>query len=167
MEQREFFASMKLSLQARRFFCSGGRGDNLSRSLFFLFFLFAVFLSAVPLVHATEQPVQPPPIDLMSEAMQVAGYLLIFMVLAALVVHLGKRYQPGLGGMGPICIEDGRNLAPGVGLRLVRVGSRAWLLGVTKDRISMLAEISAQEIAAAAIPQPPSSTTSQPKEPAT
>ncbi len=117
-------------------------------------------------LHAAEEGAEPP-IDLMSEAAQVAGYLLIFIVLAALVVHLGKRYQPGLGGLGPIRIEDGRNLAPGIGLRLVRVGGRAWLLGVTKDRVSLLAELSARELATATASQAPPEPTPPPKETAT
>lgn len=94
-----------------------------------------------------------PPIDLMAEATQVGGYLLLLIVLAVLAIHLGKRFQPGLGGQGPICIEDGRNLAPGVGVRLVRVGSRAWLLGVTKDQVSLLAELDAGDFTTSSTPK--------------
>ena len=106
---------------------------------------FTLSSAAQPLLAAAEAG-SPPPIDLWSEAVQVAGYLLILLVLALLVVHLGRRFQPGLGGNGPIRIEDGRNLAPGVGVRLIRVGARAWLVGVTKDRISLLAEMKANEM---------------------
>ena len=88
-----------------------------------------------------------PPIDLLGEATQVAGYLLILIVLAALAVHLGRRFRPGLGGEGPIHVLDGRNLAPGIGVRLIRVGSQSWLVGVTKERVSLLAEITTEDLA--------------------
>lgn len=116
------------------------------------FFLLVFFVSP-PLAQAADAAAEPP-IDLAAKAVQVAGYLLIFIVLAALAVHLAKRYQPTLGGSGPIHIVDGRNLAPGVGVRLVRVGSRAWLLGVTRDRISMLAELPAHEVLASGQREP-------------
>ena len=89
---------------------------------------------------------QAPPIDLMGEAVQVAGYLLILIILAALVVHLGRCFRPGLGGHGPIHVVDGRNLAPGVGVRLIRIGSQGWLVGVTKDRVSLLSEVAMEDL---------------------
>lgn len=95
-----------------------------------------------------------PPVDLFAKALEVAGYLLIFIVLAALVVHLGKRFQTQLGNRGLIQIEDGHSFAPGVGIRLVRVGSRAWLLGITRERISLLAEISEKELHTTGEPHP-------------
>ena len=106
-----------------------------------LFFLSAPLLGLISaaFVHATEEAA--PPIDLVAEAVQLTGYLLILVVLAALAVHLGRRFRPGLGGDGPIHVIDGRNLAPGVGVRLIRVGSQSWLVGVTKEHVSLLAEV--------------------------
>lgn len=77
---------------------------------------------------------------------KVAVYLLIFIVLAILVVHLSKRLRPQWRGTGPIFIEDGRNLAPGVGVRLIRVGVRYWLIGVTKEHVTLLAELSEEDL---------------------
>ncbi|MBF0627711.1 MAG: flagellar biosynthetic protein FliO [Magnetococcales bacterium] len=86
------------------------------------------------------------PVDLVGEATRVAGYLLLLIALGALAVRFGRKYAPQMGGAGPIQIEDGRNFSPGVGVRLVRVGGRHWLLGVSKDRVTLLAEISSQEL---------------------
>lgn len=117
-------------------------------------------------VLATLSPCNPswaeegaPVVDLWTKGVEISGYLFIFIVLAALVVHLTKRYQPHWGAAGPIQLVDGRNLGPGLGVRLVRVGSRAWLLGVTRERISLLAELSASELPAtpSAPRHPPSS----------
>lgn len=77
---------------------------------------------------------------------KIAVYLLIFIVLAVLVVHLSKRLRPQWRGTGPIFIEDGRNLAPGVGVRLIRVGVRYWLIGVTKEHVTLLAELSEEDL---------------------
>jgi flagellar biogenesis protein FliO len=89
------------------------------------------------------------PINLMEQGLEVAGYLLLLMVFAVVVIRLGKNFQPRIGASGLIRIEDGHNLAPGVGVRLVRVGSRAWLVGVTKERVSLLAEMSQEELQSA------------------
>lgn len=86
------------------------------------------------------------PINLPAEAVQIAGYLLIFIALAVFVVYLGRRFRPQWRGGGPIFIEDGRNLAPGVGVRLLRVGSRYFLVGVTKERVSLLGELTEEEL---------------------
>ncbi|MBF0110252.1 MAG: flagellar biosynthetic protein FliO [Magnetococcales bacterium] len=87
-----------------------------------------------------------PTMDLWAKGVEVAGYLFIFVVLAALAVHLTRRYQPSWGAPGPIHVVDGRNLGPGMGIRLVRIGARAWLLGVTRERISLLAELDAADL---------------------
>ncbi|MBF0340886.1 MAG: flagellar biosynthetic protein FliO [Magnetococcales bacterium] len=86
------------------------------------------------------------PVDLAGEAARVAGYLLLLMALGALAVRISRKYTPGIGGGGPIRIEDGRNFSPGVGVRLVRVGSRVWLLGVSRDRVTLLAEMAPEEL---------------------
>ncbi|OSM00370.1 putative flagellar protein FliO/FliZ [Magnetofaba australis IT-1] len=88
---------------------------------------------------------QQPPINLMEEAVRIAGYLLALIAVAALVIQINKRLQPKLGASGVIQVLASRALGPGVGVRLVQVGSRAWLLGVGKDRINLLAELSSQE----------------------
>ena len=98
-------------------------------------------------VVSTKATVEP--INLMEEGLEVAGYLLILMVFAAVVIRLGRRFQPRMGAGGLIQIEDGHNLAPGVGVRLIRVGSRAWLVGVTRERVSLLAEMSREEMESA------------------
>ncbi|MEO5338969.1 MAG: flagellar biosynthetic protein FliO [Magnetococcus sp. MYC-9] len=82
----------------------------------------------------------------MAEATQVAGYLLVLGALAALVVYVSKRLRPQWRGSGPIFIEDGRNLAPGVGVRLIRVGARYWLIGITKENVSLLAELTEEDL---------------------
>ncbi|HIJ83905.1 MAG: hypothetical protein HW380_384 [Magnetococcales bacterium] len=95
-----------------------------------------------------------PELDLWAKGVEVSGYLLIFIVLAALAVHLAKRYRPHWAASGPIHVVDGRTLGPGVGIRLVRIGSRAWLLGITRERISLLAELNAAELSATASAHP-------------
>ncbi|MBF0294041.1 MAG: flagellar biosynthetic protein FliO [Magnetococcales bacterium] len=87
-----------------------------------------------------------PPIDLAGEVTRIVGYLLLLIVLATLATRLGRKYAPRMGGGGPIRIEDGRNFSPGVGVRLVRVGSRAWLLGVSRDRVTLLAEMAPEDL---------------------
>lgn len=125
--------------------------------LFVLSAVFAGILSDVaflPSAFAEEKAAQP--VDLAGESAQmagylpqVAGYLLILIVLATLAVHLGRRFRPGLGGgRGPIHIVDGHNLAPGVGVRLIRIGSQGWLIGVTKERISLLASVAMEDLSA-------------------
>ncbi|MEO5345172.1 MAG: flagellar biosynthetic protein FliO [Magnetococcus sp. YQC-9] len=86
------------------------------------------------------------PVDLLGEATRIAGYLLLLVALGAVAVRVGRKYAPQMGGTGPIRIEDGRNFSPGVGVRLVRVGSRAWLLGVSRDRVTLLAEMSPEDL---------------------
>ncbi|MBF0369584.1 MAG: flagellar biosynthetic protein FliO [Magnetococcales bacterium] len=105
---------------------------------------FGMWLPALAFAAGEGSPVV---IDYLGQGVRVAGFLMLLIVVAALVVRFGKRFQPGLGGGGPIQVMDGRNLAPGVGVRLVKVGEQAWLIGVTRDRISMLAEVSGKELA--------------------
>lgn len=120
---------MRLMLYVSRFFCS-----------------LVVLLSTAggtTCAWAVEESVVAlaPPVDWLGEVVRVVGFLLVLIVLGVLAVRFGRKYTPQLGGGGPIRIEDGRNFAPGVGVRLIRVGSRAWLLGVSKDRVSLLAEM--------------------------
>ncbi|NGZ05488.1 MAG: FliO/MopB family protein [Magnetococcales bacterium] len=86
------------------------------------------------------------PLDLAGEAARIVGYLLLLMALGAIAVRVSRKYTPGMGGGGPIRIEDGRNFSPGVGVRLVRIGARAWLLGVSKDRVTVLAEMHPEDL---------------------
>ncbi|MBF0188271.1 MAG: flagellar biosynthetic protein FliO, partial [Magnetococcales bacterium] len=37
-------------------------------------------------------------------------------------------------------------LAPGAGVRIVAVGKRAWLLGVSKERVEALAELTPEDL---------------------
>lgn len=92
-------------------------------------------------------PEGPPPVDLWAEGLRIIGYLLILMVLGLLATQLAKRLQPKLGS-GPIRLVGGRNLAPGVGVRLIQVGSRGWLIGVTRERVTLLAELGEEELRA-------------------
>ncbi|MBF0460994.1 MAG: flagellar biosynthetic protein FliO [Magnetococcales bacterium] len=85
--------------------------------------------------------------DLLGDApWKLAGALLVLIALALLVVRLGRRLRPQWRGNGPIFIEDGRNLAPGVGVRLIRVGARYWLIGVTKENVTLLAELAEEDL---------------------
>ncbi len=81
----------------------------------------------------------------MSEALRLVGYLIVLGALALLLVHLSKRFQPRFGS-GPIQLLGGRNLSTAVGIRLIQVGRRGWLVGVTRDRISMLAELTEEDL---------------------
>ncbi|MBF0144585.1 MAG: flagellar biosynthetic protein FliO [Magnetococcales bacterium] len=108
---------------------------------------YVLLLMMVPISQGQAEEVDPV-VDLWAKGVEVAGYLFIFVVLAALLIHLSKRYQPSWGGRGAIDIIDGRTLGPGMGIRLIRIGSRAWLLGVTRERISLLAELNAAELPA-------------------
>ncbi|MBF0196030.1 MAG: flagellar biosynthetic protein FliO [Magnetococcales bacterium] len=135
----------------RRFLSAVGTWYNL---VLFLIFM-AGSLYVRPLFAATEGgdnalagevATKQQPIDLLQEGLEVAGYLLILMVFAAAVIRLGKRFQPRVGASGLIRVEDGHNLSPGVGVRLISVGSRAWLVGVTKERVSLLAEMSQEDM---------------------
>ncbi|MBF0096709.1 MAG: FliO/MopB family protein [Magnetococcales bacterium] len=77
---------------------------------------------------------------------KVVGALLVFIALALLVIRLGRRIRPQWRNGGPIFVEDGRNLAPGVGVRLLRVGSRYWLVGVTRERVTLIGELSEEDL---------------------
>ncbi|MBF0623804.1 MAG: flagellar biosynthetic protein FliO [Magnetococcales bacterium] len=115
--------------------------------------ILTAFLALLPpwlapaLARAEEAAANAPPIDLLEETLRIMGYLALLIVLAVLAVKVGKRLEPRIGG-GPVRLLGGRNLGPGVGVRLVRVGSRAWLIGVTKERVSLLAELGEQELQA-------------------
>jgi flagellar biogenesis protein FliO len=85
--------------------------------------------------------------DLLGDAFwKVVGALLVFIALALLVIRLGRRMRPQWRNGGPIFIEDGRNLAPGVGVRLIRVGTRYWLVGVTRERVTLIGELSEEDL---------------------
>ncbi|MBF0184438.1 MAG: FliO/MopB family protein [Magnetococcales bacterium] len=85
--------------------------------------------------------------ELMGDALwKVIGALVVFVALALLVIRLGRRISPSWRGGGPIFIEDGRNLAPGVGVRLLRVGSRYWLVGVTREQVTLIGELSEEDL---------------------
>ncbi len=85
--------------------------------------------------------------ELLGEApWKVAAALVVLVVLAVFVVRLGKRFRPQWRGDGPIFLEDGRNLAPGVGVRLIRVGARYWLIGVTREQVTLLAELTEEDL---------------------
>lgn len=94
---------------------------------------------------AAEAPELAPPIDLMGATLQVVGYLLVVIVLLAGMARLARRWQPGLG-LGPVRLLGGLNLAPGAGVRLIQVGGRVWLLGVTRERITPIAELARDDL---------------------
>ncbi|MEO5364174.1 MAG: flagellar biosynthetic protein FliO [Magnetococcus sp. DMHC-8] len=88
-------------------------------------------------------------VDMLTEnpwVWKVSAALLVLVVVAVLVVRMGKRFRTQWRGAGPIFIEDGRNLAPGVGVRLIRVGARYWLIGVTRENITLLAELTEDDL---------------------
>ncbi|MBF0283344.1 MAG: flagellar biosynthetic protein FliO [Magnetococcales bacterium] len=88
------------------------------------------------------------PAELLGRLVQVLGFLLALAVAAALLRRYGKRWEGKFSG-GPIQLLAGRNFAPGVGVRLIRVGSRSWLVGVSRERVVPIAELTAEEVAQA------------------
>ncbi|MBF0309168.1 MAG: flagellar biosynthetic protein FliO [Magnetococcales bacterium] len=101
--------------------------------------------ASLAVVAPPERPVAADPgIDLMAEAVKVSGFLLVFLVLALGATRLAKRWQPQSGLNATVEVLGGRNLGAGVGVRVVRVGSRAWLVGVTRERVSLLAEVTGE-----------------------
>ncbi|MGN7610669.1 FliO/MopB family protein [Magnetococcales bacterium HHB-1] len=87
-----------------------------------------------------------PPIDLFEEMIRLSGYLLVMIALAAIVVRLGKRLRPGGFGGRIIRVIGGQDFAPGVGVRLIRVGQRIMLMGIGKENVSLLAELSNDDL---------------------
>ncbi|MBF0158798.1 MAG: FliO/MopB family protein [Magnetococcales bacterium] len=84
---------------------------------------------------------------MMTASVRVAGFLLLFLIAAAVAVRVGKRWNlyPGKGNTVPIRVIGGHNFAPGVGVRLIQLGHRAWLIGVTRENVSLLTEITEYE----------------------
>ncbi|NGZ29190.1 MAG: FliO/MopB family protein [Magnetococcales bacterium] len=83
--------------------------------------------------------------DMLAATVRVAGFLIFFIAVALLAGKFAKRINPALGS-GPIEVVGGRGLAPGVGVRLIRVGERHFLVGFTKEQVSLLAEIEARDL---------------------
>lgn len=96
-----------------------------------------LLLLAAPLLLGAGGETAP---DLWEGLVRVVGLLLVVAVLGVLATRYSRHLQPQWGG-GPIRVLDGKNLAPGVGVRLIKVGGRAWLLGVTRERVSLIAEL--------------------------
>lgn len=94
---------------------------------------------------ATPSTAVQPVIDMDGAIIQILGYLVALGLLAWLAARMGKWLQPRMG-TGPLQVLGGRALAPGVGVRLVRVGKRVWMLGVSKESVSVLAELSPEEL---------------------
>ncbi|MBF0177440.1 MAG: FliO/MopB family protein [Magnetococcales bacterium] len=84
-------------------------------------------------------------VDFVGEMIRILGFLAALVALSVIAVRLGKRLEPRWGG-GVVQLLGSRTLAPGVGVRLIRVGSRAWLLGVTREQVSMLAELEEKDL---------------------
>ncbi|MBF0123823.1 MAG: FliO/MopB family protein [Magnetococcales bacterium] len=78
-----------------------------------------------------------------SSLVRVVGFLLLFLIATAVAVRVGKRWNiyPGKADTVPIQLLGGRNFAPGVGVRLIQIGNRCWLVGVTREQVSLLTEI--------------------------
>jgi flagellar biogenesis protein FliO len=100
---------------------------------------------------AVGEAIDPVAVDLAAEAVRIAGFLAVFLALAMLAMRLSKRFNMRIGP--DIQLLSGRNLIPGAGVRVIRVGARAWLIGVTKERVSLLAELSPMDLEAA-VPVP-------------
>jgi flagellar biogenesis protein FliO len=90
----------------------------------------------------------PIAVDLWGEIVRVGGFLLVFFVFAMIIVRVGRRWNPMYPGKGanPVQVVGGCSFSPGSGVRLVRVGSRTWLVGVSREQISLLAEIEGHEL---------------------
>ncbi|MEO5367230.1 MAG: flagellar biosynthetic protein FliO [Magnetococcus sp. WYHC-3] len=85
------------------------------------------------------------PVDLWGEGARILGYLLVLVVLGVLATRVGRGLQPRLG-LGPIEVVGARHVGPGAGVRLVRVGTRCWLIGVTREHVSLIAELTEKEL---------------------
>ena len=82
-------------------------------------------------------------VDLSGEIMRVGGFLLVFFIITLIIVRISKRWNLLYSGKGenPVQVAGGCNFSPGTGIRLVRIGTQAWLIGVTREHISLLAEV--------------------------
>ncbi|MBF0425628.1 MAG: flagellar biosynthetic protein FliO [Magnetococcales bacterium] len=94
---------------------------------------------------ALAETVSDATMDLTSEMVRIVGYLAVVVALSILAVRLSRRFEPRWHG-GAVRLLGSRTLAPGVGVRLIQVGSRAWLLGVTREQVSLLAELKEQDL---------------------
>ncbi|MBF0612285.1 MAG: FliO/MopB family protein [Magnetococcales bacterium] len=105
----------------------------------------AGWLACLPTgLWAEEAPLAPSE-DMLAATVRVAGFLIFFIAVALLAGKFAKRINPALGS-GPIEVVGGRGLAPGVGVRLIRVGDRHFLVGFTREQVTLLAEIQAHEL---------------------
>ncbi|MBF0160455.1 MAG: FliO/MopB family protein [Magnetococcales bacterium] len=107
-----------------------------------LTFLFSL-VSAIALADDSAIVISDPPMDLITSAVRVVGFLLLFLIVAAVAVRIGRRWNVCSGKMDTVSIRvlGGHNFTPGVGVRVIQIGDRSWLIGITREHVSMLTEI--------------------------
>ncbi|WP_160162736.1 flagellar biosynthetic protein FliO [Magnetococcus marinus] len=88
----------------------------------------------------------PDELDLVGQSLRIVGFLLVLIVVAALVNRYGRRLHNHMGSNTGIELLTGRNLGQGVGVRVIRIHKRAWLVGVSKEGVSLLAELDEEEV---------------------
>nr|CRH07435.1 putative polar flagellar assembly protein FliO [Candidatus Magnetococcus massalia] len=103
---------------------------------------------ALPAWAAEQQDVMPTPdeLDLTTQAVRIVGFLLVLIIIAGLVNRFGRRLHEKVGGGSGIDVISGRNLGHGVGVRVITIGQRGWLVGVSKEGVQLLAELNRDEL---------------------
>lgn len=83
--------------------------------------------------------------DTTSTLLKMLAYVAVILVIGAAAIWITKRVLPRLtaaGGRGrDLAVVETTHLGPRKTLHVVEVGSRRFLLGSTRERISMLAEV--------------------------
>ncbi|MEG3638080.1 flagellar biosynthetic protein FliO [Magnetococcus sp. PR-3] len=115
--------------------------------LFIITLLLAVpALAGAEEVGKTLSLTPPDELDLTTQGLRIAGFLLVLIVVAALVNRFGRKLHNHVGSNSGIELLSGRNMGQGVGVRVIRIHKRAWLVGVSKEGINLLAELNEDEV---------------------
>ena len=74
---------------------------------------------------------------------RLLAYVVVILVLGAAALVVTKKFLPRLrmAGGQELAVAETVHLAPRVTVHLVRVGGRRFMVGATRERISMLAEV--------------------------
>jgi flagellar biosynthetic protein FliO len=108
---------------------------------------FTVLLANAPLL-ADEKPAPGLSGDVGPTLLQLAGALLLIIVIIYLSVWLMRKYSGGkiAGGGGLISIVERRHLAPKQALYLIKVGEKHLLIGASDSGFQKLSDIDDLEI---------------------
>jgi flagellar biosynthetic protein FliO len=106
-----------------------------------------VLLASAP-VWAEEKPAPGLSGDIGPTLLQLAGALLLIIVIIYLSVWLMKKYSGGkiAGGSGLISIVERRHLAPKQVLYLIKVGEKHLLIGASDSGLQKLSDIEDLEV---------------------